>query len=206
MRAGLVIALVLFPSAAIAQPQDPWKDPSPPGFIGAELTLRVPIMDSTNERTYGHLDGYGYDAAPVTGAVAVYGGYQVLPMLELGASAEYWSSSSGMAPGSSDEMLTVAHQLGLFVRGKVRHPRRIMEMGVRVEGGVIESRTELRRENLRERSPYLRSRVEYVLGPEWLRGSVQFSYTAVFGADDFDPYPAPALGGISLGLGMLHRF
>jgi hypothetical protein len=204
----VIVLATLFAATATAaaQPQDPWKDPSPPGFIGAELTLHVPIMDSTNERTYGHLDGYGYDAAPVTGAVAIYGGYAVLPMVELGAACEYWSSSSGMAPGSADEMLTVARELGLFVRGKIRHPRRTMEMAARFEAGVLDSRTELRRESLHHRAGYLRSRIEYVLGPEWLRGSVQFSYTAVFGAAADAGYLVPALGGVSLGLGMVHRF
>jgi hypothetical protein len=206
MRAAIIAVLLLATSRADAQPQDPWKDPSPPGFIGAELSLRLPIRDSLNERTYDHVDGYGYDGAPAAGALGLYGGYQLLPLVDVGAATEYWSSSSGTAPGSSDELTTTGRMYGAFVRGKIRHPSRLMEMASRIETGLIDSNTTLRGRSLKEWSSYVRMRVEFVLGPEWLRASLQFSYTAAFGADDFDPYPAPALGGLSFGAGVSHRF
>ncbi len=174
-------------------------------FVNVNLGLRFGVEDSHNESTYGQLDQYGYRGDAASKVVTVAAGYELIPFVDLGAVIEHSWHREG-AVGSSDAMDTFADAGGVVVRGKIRSPSRRFEAAVRFELGGIRSSTELRQQALVRWSPYLRNRVELLIGRPTLAVTLHFTYTVVWGTDDFAPYTPPVLGGLGLGVGVMHRF
>ncbi len=174
-------------------------------FVDVNLGLRFGIEDSRNELTYGQLDRYGYRGDAATKTVTVAAGYELIPFVDLGAVVERSWHREG-AVGSSDAMETHANAGGIVVRGKIRSPSRRFEAATRIELGGIRSSTDLRGQSLVRWSPYLRNRIELLIGRPTLAVALHFTYTMVWGTDDFAPYVPPVLGGLGFGVGLMHRF
>lgn len=174
-------------------------------FVDVDLGLRFAVEDSHNESTYGQLDQYGYRGDATTKTVTVAAGYELIPFVDLGAVVERSWHREG-AVGSGDAMETHGNAAGLVVRGKIRSPSRRFEAASRIELGGIRSSTDLRGRSLVRWSPYLRNRVELLIGRPTLAIALHFTYTMVWGTDDFAPYVPPVLGGLGFGVGLMHRF
>jgi len=136
----------------------------------------------------------------------LYGGYRIIPMLDLGIAADYWYRKEGEPRGETISMRTHSRQLGVFIRPHQRSPGGLLDLGARFEAGYVHSKTTLRGVSLEELSPYARLQLELVLGGGDLAGTLHVSYTLVGGQEDFEPYVPPKLGGIAFGVGMLRRF
>jgi len=174
-------------------------------FVDVDLGLRFGVEDSHNEATYGQLDRYGYRGDATTKTVTVAAGYELIPFVDLGAVFERSWHGEG-AVGSGAAMETYANAGGIVVRGKIRSPSRRFEAATRIELGGIRSSTELRGQSLVRWSPYLRNRVELLIGRPTLAVALHFTYTLVWGTADFAPYVPPVLGGLGVGVGVMHRF
>jgi hypothetical protein len=176
-------------------------------YVGGGVSARVFGLDSISESYVNSLEAYGYDdTGRFMMGMYLYGGYRALPIVDIGLVGEYAYIQNGKPSDKTISMRTHAKQLGVFARPRITSIGSTLDLGVRGEVGVIHSSTTLRQESLTEMSPYARAELELMVGSDRMGAHLHVGYMRTFSRDDFEPNLAPALGGMSFGVGVYRRY
>lgn len=176
-------------------------------YIGGGASARIPGIESIGESYVDTLDAYGYDnTGRLVMGIYVMGGYRALPIIDIGLVGEYAYIQHAQPADKEISMRTHARQLGAFVRPRITRPGSVFDLGIRAEAGAIHSSTTLRQQSLTETSPYARAELELLVGEDRMGAHLRVGYMRTFSRDDFEPHLAPALGGLSFGIGVYRRY
>jgi hypothetical protein len=173
--------------------------------IGGGFQARITRFAAGGAAYAEELDDYGYDgASPVAPGMFLFAAYRGAPLADVGVQVDYAYSSHGHPGGAEIAMRTHMRQLGVYARPRVRLHRRV-DLGLRLEAGVIHTDTILRQQSLRVVTPYTRAQGELLIEGESIGMSLQVGYMRAFAGRVYEPYLAPPTGGPSFAIGVYRR-